>query len=452
MISYGLRLGAVNAGYGGLDPLGNYVAEHIGRGSANVIQLLPSALSSVPQGVPQGQAVTPLRLHQALAQILGNTTQLPVQNIGLLFAHKYQPETSIFGLMFDLGFRTLEDPAVGMFTQVPRQGCVVFLGAIAAARSGAEFDRQVAFTSVHEVGHVFNLIHQTYPLTFMASSKGDATYDKSAYFFGPTQTNWLMRCATDADVMPGGSIFRDFGDEDRRDGKPSFAGPLVLAVSTSSDEFWPMEPVMLNIRLSAAGQSTAVIPAEVDPGYKRFRVMIRDPDGSVRLYRSPMRFCSQASSIEISAGNPFVRDLPLFGQAGGYTFKAAGIHQVWAELDVTGRKLLRSNVSEVNVLPHFRRRPKWAEIASPVNAQTLFYRAGGIDKFSSILHSARSARPMTWAMSLYICSKAALSVGLRDRRRNEWAREHLQLCLDLAVLPPHQQSRAEQALALLSSA
>ncbi|MDF5817248.1 hypothetical protein P4M26_26680 [Pseudomonas aeruginosa] len=187
MISYGLRLGAVNAGYDGLDPLGNYVAKHIGRGSAGVIRLLPSALSTVPQAVAQGQPVTPLRLHQALAQVLGNTTQLPVQNIGLLFAHSYQPAPRIFGLMFDLGFRTPEDQAVDMFTQVPRQGCVVFLGAIAAARAGAEFDRQVAFTSVHEVGHVFNLIHQTSPLTFMASSKKDATYGDGAYFLARTK-------------------------------------------------------------------------------------------------------------------------------------------------------------------------------------------------------------------------------------------------------------------------
>lgn len=338
-----------------------------------------------------------------------------------------------------------------MFTQVPRQGCVVFLGAIAAKRSGAEFDRQVQFTSVHEVGHVFNLIHQISPLTFMASSKDDATHDNGAYFFGPTQTKWLMRCSTDADVMPGGSIFRDFGYQDSGADKPDAGGPLSLAVSTSSDEFWPMEPVMLNIRLSVAGSSKAVVPAELDPGYKRFRVMIRDPDGSVRLYRSPMRFCSQASSMEISAANPFVRDLPLFGQAGGYTFRAAGRHQVWAELDVTGRRLLRSNVCEVNVLPQFRRRPKWAEIASPGNARMLFYRVGEIGEFSSLLLSAKSARPMTRAMAMYVCSKAALSAGHRDQRRNEWAREHLQRCLDLAVLPPHQQARAEQALALVSS-
>lgn len=273
-----------------------------------------------------------------------------------------------------------------------------------------------------------------------------------ARIFGPNQTNWLMRCATDVDVMPGGSIFRDFGYQDKRAGRAAASGQLALDVSTSSDEFWPMEPIMLNIRLSVTGTSKAVVPAEVDPGYKRFRVMIRDPDGSVRLYRSPLRFCSQGASIEISAESPFVRDLPLFGQAGGYTFKAAGLHQVWAELDVTGRKLLRSNVCEINVLPEFRRRPKWAEIASPSNARTLFYRAGGIDEFSSILHSARLARPMTRAMALYVCSRAALSAGCIDRRRNEWAREHLQRCLDLAVLPPHQQSRAEQSLALISSA
>ncbi|KQP45135.1 hypothetical protein [Pseudorhodoferax sp. Leaf274] len=451
MISFGLRLGAVNAGLSGLDALGGYVAGHIRRGSADVIQLQPSGLVTVQQPVAQAQSVSPLRLHQALAQVLGSTTQVPVANIGLLFAHTYQPEPSIFGLMFDLGFRTKEDPAVEMFTKVPRQGCVVFLGAIAAARSGNEYDRQVAFTCVHEVGHVFNLIHQTYPLTFMASSKSDVTYDNGAYLFGQNQISWLKRCATDANVTPGGSIFRDFGFQDLDDKRPAAGGRLALTVSTSSNEFRPMEPVMLNIKLSVTGPAAAAIPAEIDPGYKRFRVLIRDPDGSVRLYRSPLRFCSQASVIEVSANNPFVRDLPLFGQAGGYTFNSAGVHQVWAEFGVTGRRVLRSNVCEVDVLPPFRKTPKWAEIGSPVHARTLFYRTGQMDDLFELVHSASSAPSITKAMTMYLCAKAALSARRRDRQRTEWAREHLMRCLDLGVLPTHQRSRAEQALSRVTA-
>jgi hypothetical protein len=39
--------------------------------------------------------------------------------------------------------------------------------------------------------------------------------------------------------------------------------------------------------------------------------------------------------------------MPLFGQAGGYTFRRAGIHRIQVELELTDRSMLRSNVVEV---------------------------------------------------------------------------------------------------------
>lgn len=453
MISFGLRLGAVNAGLEsiGLDQLGAFVASHIERGSANVIRLLPSASSTVPVALAPTEAVGPLRLHQALAQVLGNTIAQPVRDIGLLFAYSYRPAPGTFGLMFDLGFRTPDDQAVDMFTRVPRQGCVVFLGAIKEARAGLAYRRQVEFTSVHEVGHVFNLIHQNHPLTFMASSEANATFGNGAFIFGPTQTKWLARCATDADVMPGGSPFRDWGFQDGQSAHAAVSSRLTMEVSPSSTEFWPIEPVMLNVRLDVAKRSyRVVIPAEVDPGYRRFRILIRNPDGGVRLYRSPVRFCPQASSVEISAAAPFVRDVPLFGQAGGYTFAATGTHQVWAEFDVTSRTTVQSNVCSINVLPLPRRQPKWAEIASPGNARMLFYRDGEFNDFTSVLQAAQTAPRRTQAMTAYICARAALPFVLGNQRAANWVSDQLKRCLDLGDLPAHQRSRAQASLAQIS--
>src|SRR5688500_2181168 len=65
------------------------------------------------------------QLHTAMRRLLNNSVR-PISKIGVLFAQRYSGDPSLLGLMFDVDF----DPAGSIDAQIPREGCVVFLGKI----------------------------------------------------------------------------------------------------------------------------------------------------------------------------------------------------------------------------------------------------------------------------------------------------------------------------------
>lgn len=455
MIAFDLRLGLINQGLptAGLSELGRFIAGHISGGSGGNIQLRHGLVGQLPYSLMPSEPVGALRLHQSLAVLLGNTTAVPVQNLGVVLAHSYRPDPSIYGLMFDLGFTTPDDTAGGLYMQVPRQGCALFLGAIDNARSGASYLQQLSFTAVHEVGHIFNLVHQEYPLTFMAPSKADGPYSGAAYFFGPGQCNWLARCAIDPSVMPGATPFRDVGFSDRP--RRAATIPLHLAASLTSSSFWQFEPVLLNIRLSLLNSSrvsSVRVPKELDPGYKRFRIVIEDPDGARRLYRAPLRFCARAEKIDITHAMPFDRDLPIFGQAGGYTFASPGKYRLWLEFDITNKSTIKSNELSFEVrtaAPKSRDFNISYSLFNKTEArQALFYRTGSQKALETLVEYAGMQRGLGSfvALTQYLCAKAALDRPSARRTNDQWARGQLTKALDSGHLQPHQERRAYSAL------
>src|SRR6476661_8042485 len=57
------------------------------------------------------EPVTALDLHKGLQSLLGNPIITNrVDKIGVLFAHSYSARPSLFGVMFDRGFATDDDP------------------------------------------------------------------------------------------------------------------------------------------------------------------------------------------------------------------------------------------------------------------------------------------------------------------------------------------------------
>jgi hypothetical protein len=67
--------------------------------------------------------------------------------------------------------------------------------------------------------------------------------------------------------------------------------------------------------------------------------------------RPPQHYCPSGQQLRISPTTPFRRDIPLFGESGGHTFRCSGVHRVWAEFDASSRTTIRSKVMELNVLP-----------------------------------------------------------------------------------------------------
>jgi hypothetical protein len=319
-----------------------------------------------------------LDLHYALNTLIADA---PNGNaIGLLFAGRYGSEHSALGVMFDRGFATSDDPEGGRSDfAVPRQGCAVFLDRIAELRGGygtPEYADESIYTAIHELGHVFNLVHRFDEPNFMAGSDKDP---RGADYFRFTAADqlWLGICSNDPMVTPGGLPFRD-----RTGSWSSVAaenGPLTsnvtIEISIARNQVLRFDPVELDIRIHALPKSgKVVIPDEIDPGYPRFRIWIEHPSGERLLYRSPRHYCPSGKTRTLNPGEVFERDVSIFGQSGGYTFSEPGGYTIWAELYISRYVTVRSNDVQIEVLPPG---PKWKKqliLAEPGIARLLYYR------------------------------------------------------------------------------
>ncbi len=330
-------------------------------------------------------------LNDVLGQLTGNCWQdKPVRTIGLLFTTQSPEAAGNFGVMFDTGF------ASDLYARVPREGCAVFMEAVASSRGSAAMDQEGLFTAIHELGHVFNLWHlnrENDPISFMRSSaRSDAPLGAEAWRFydgeGPRfhHQAFLRKCDSVPEVQPGESDYGERGshgptEADARNA-PSSRAALVLRIDAQPRSFWWFEPIELEIELARSGDAQRAyrMPNEIDAGYHRFQIWIEEPNGSRRRYRAPRSYCASSRSLAIAPGDPFRRDISIFGQAGGYTFRKPGHHTIEVLLELPGGSVIRSNRLQVELKP-VEDTPAFREAAAfftrPDVSRLLFYRILG---------------------------------------------------------------------------
>lgn len=308
-----------------------------------------------PQG---GLGVDEGQLQNALTQLLepaGSSDE--GYAVGLILADSYQGAGDyVYGFMFDLD---RQGPPIG-----PRQGCAVFVNKIHAdvdadGTNDQGFRDYVAYTAIHELGHVFNLWHVQDPPSFMVPNPSDFL---KAFDFADDQKVYLQH-AGDHDpthppyVLPGGSAFNDRGPIGTSGGDQPFtaseaASALKLEIRLSHQEFWHFEPVELDVQLSSPDPASGAvtIPDEIDPGYTCFEIWITRPDGERRRFRPLTHFCGNPMKRQLSHEQPFDRDISIFRQSGGYTFPMAGRYEIQAVLRLLPEKSVASNIVECQVL------------------------------------------------------------------------------------------------------
>lgn len=413
-------------------------------------------------------AVTSDMLHSALEVVTGRQRrQEKVTRVGLLLAGQYQPRPDFFGYMFDAAFAPgSSDP--GELT--PREGCAVFLSAIERRRQGNAFLEEVIYTAVHELGHLFNLQHSV-PLSFMARSADMPTpFPIASCSFNPHEQALLARCSSSKFIWPGGSAFGNLGDlgkgfPEESDNSTSPVG-LALKVSVDRDEFWPFEPMELDVTLSVAkGSRSRAVPDFIDPGYEDFIIWIEEPNGERRIYRSPRHYCAHDGKVRISFETPFRRDISIFGESGAYTFRKVGAHRVWAHFRLSPKCVLYSNVIEVWIKGPERSDAYEAarHALSRVDiAQLLYYRRLTPRRARHLpdIEGLREAFPRQpfGPMLQYAVGRSIerlLSSHTRGRKFSkavgEVAKRHLRRAVDSPSLGDHRRRHAERALDRVSS-
>jgi hypothetical protein len=386
--------------------------------------------------------------------------------IGLILANRYRGPEGTFGVMFDA------DPDVlGSGSQssalVQRQGCAVFLGALGDKHrdDDAALREHAMFTAIHELGHVFNLWHSD-EASFMSPSSGiafPAPHPDDVYRFTPPHHDFLERCDFDGHVQPGRS---DFGL--RGPGAPAVIEPfdepvrvprLALHVDVQPREFWRFEPVELDVTLALPrGGRTVKLPRQVDPSYRRFTVWITEPSGERRRYRSPVHCCANGEVIEIGPRTPYRRDITLFRESGGYTFREAGPHRIEATLDLRGRRI-RSNAVEVFVRPESLKDPACQVIrgvlTTPASVALLNHRIPVVDPavLSSLAELTRRYPKTLAAAGIHytlgrVLLERALKPGSDAERTADLAHalDLLRRARDHRSLSPHRRGLAERLL------
>lgn len=306
-------------------------------------------------------------LHSVLGMYVPYDPNTLSNTIAVLFGGYYEHRPSAYGVMFDAGYLpeaaefSTNNPSVEGH---PREGCAVFLGAIEDGRNRDEaaswddFDEQVLFTTVHEIGHVFNLEHDQASVNFMAQSSGETPYDVDDLDFTEGHKNHLKSAHTDnKEVWPGGSDFRirdDFGHMNRLNWEQRPIGSaksLGLKICMAKDVFRFFEPLELDIELSIrTGKAKTVrILDRIDPGYEEFELWIEEPTGARRRFRSPRHYCAERAYLTIRKNQPFRRDISIFLERGGYTFRHAGVHQIWARVHLGRRGVVTSNTISIEI-------------------------------------------------------------------------------------------------------
>lgn len=400
-----------------------------------------------PLGVSEDQMM------DALARVL-SPVQAGAPAIGLLMTDALARAPQQFGLMFDV------DGGDGLG---PRQGCAVFLTAIASAMGTDLTDKAshefISFIALHEIGHAFNLWH-------VGGDSIMQTHQQPTAFgtlqFEDTQRHFLS-LAADSDtansVLPGpgcaayGSRPAGFPSGDG----PPFASPLrrkrklALRIGLSTDALWPFEPIELDVSLSLSKDAAraVTVPNEIDPGYASFQIWITRPDGLRFRYRPATRFCGRNGTLSIRPGVPYVRDIALGRQSGRYTFAVPGEYQVQAAFAMTSGEFIMSNVVKCSVKEAQPSSAQWlaakAALDNDEARRLLQYkrRAPSLQTYATLQRYAddTTASPQTsaaihFAIGRALSDTAASIGGQLDQPLLKEGRRHLHLALESKSLSP----------------
>jgi hypothetical protein len=331
----------------------HFMLESTAPNGKPAIDLSLSPHAVVVPAKPNG--IDAFNLNKGLRQMREAPPTVPDGNvIGIILASRFLNQPELFGVMFDVDSDVFSGG--DQFDDVQRQGCAVFVDAIRAAHPGSDaaFEQHLLFTAMHEIGHVFNLWHANAPLSFMNPSSDLGFPTDLPLTFHKDHRGFLGRCDADPHVQPGGSRFGSRGgagpDGADPPGDQDSLSDLVLAIDMTPRRFWRFEPVELDltIRLRKGVGGPVTIPKEIDPSYPRLQIWIEDPTGERRRYRPSLHACENGGTIEIGPTTPFHRDITLFRESGGYTFRRPGSHQLQAVLQLGGRWIW-SNPIEVFV-------------------------------------------------------------------------------------------------------
>jgi hypothetical protein len=276
-------------------------------------------------------------LHRLTREVLPQPGAAPLADIALLLCGAWKlpatlPSGSVLGLMFDWN----GGDEVGTFNTsngVPREGCAIFLNEFTGPDEEATA-ADIAWNAIHEIGHVFNLVHDDSGRSFMA--EGGKSRPGINHSFSSDDRHALTLAANGMNpsyskiYLPGGDDFRASTAGSLR---PNSATRFRLRAHIGKRRFLLGEPVVLDLTLTAA--SDAWVSPALDTGYASFDIWYQRPDGEVRRHNPAVHFCrTHKRRFRLSHSTPLRHNPRIHVDRDGLVFRTPGEYRLWATLAV----------------------------------------------------------------------------------------------------------------------
>lgn len=280
-------------------------------------------------------------LHASMVNNFSLYQNLPQWAVWLLHAYEHELGAGLYGIMFDQ-------------QGLQRQGCAVFYRGIGGVT--AEQKRLQLYTTVHELGHCFNLLHSwqksyasppkpnipgslswmNYPWYFPGGPA--AFWNAFPFRFDPVEVAHI-RHGFRNDVIMGGNPFTVGSSLDRDNGaafEDNVENHSSLYLELETKPTYVLgEPICLETKLKTNSmKSTQVVNClHADMGF--VTIGIRKPGGEIVVYEPVAEKCVEPSFTVLNGQNPsiyessyigFSKDGIVFDQVGNYQLKAIYYH------------------------------------------------------------------------------------------------------------------------------
>jgi hypothetical protein len=450
------------------------ISEIFSAASNDDIELSAGRIVTIPRVGFGG--VTAVELQRALDSLTHNSSARgSPSNIGVIFADSFAPRPETFGLMFDpgTGFAGLPDP-----NRIPREGCAVFLRAIESRRGSTArqesgpfadpIEAETFFTTMHELGHVFNLWHSDSADNYIWSSAKQNFAPQSDAGFAKPYREFLAQCSNfPSFVRPGGGPFGHRGSLGPTDvdleNAPAGWKAAKIRIRLSDEEFFCFQPVELEIdvTIDKHQRRKVAFPDVIDPGYEAFDIFLEEPDGQRRTLRSSRHYCPDGKVQILTPDSSFHRDISVFGDADGFFFRRPGAHKIWARIRFNREHVLVSNVLDFLVLERAdapRAFSAWAPVLSrPEVARLLYHRfAAARSRAVQLVEAAaprfarsngKLAKEMHYVLGRVFETHARRSPkGRRGKELRQTARRHFDKAMAGDQLSAHRRRVVERIL------
>ena len=323
------------------------------------VQLLTTGASDVVATGEAGanSAWSDAELHAAMVKHFSRWKDVPQWAVWLLHARLHDLGTGLLGIMFDQQGKQ-------------RQGCAVFYAGIGGTT--ADQQRLQLYTTVHEIGHCFNLLHSwqkslaippqpdrpaavswmNYPWRFPG---GPGAFWSAFPFRFDAQELVHIRHGFQQDVIMGGNPFRvGSALEDLTSWEDPVEDRSGLRLELEAPaSFGYGEPVTVQIRVHSFDPRGITVTRHLRPRDGNVQIAIAQPSGRVTIYEPLLQHCvSDADAISLGNGSSSYADTGFihYGQDGFY-FDQPGTYRLRARYTGPDGSIVVSPITTIRVRP-----------------------------------------------------------------------------------------------------